>query len=358
MKFPLKTSYRDDLRLFKDRASLGWYLLLFAVLLLLPFAFGEYVLSQATFVFINGMVAMGMVLLVGYTGQISLGHAAFFAVGAYTASVLETRGLPFIPALLAAGALSAVIGVVVGLPALRMKGIYLAMATLAFAFIVEEVIVRWSSVTKGNRGLTVPDPTVFGYKLGSAVQIYYLCGIVFWLVALLIVNVLRSRTGRALAALRDSDVAAESMGINLAVFKTAAFAVSASVTGLAGALYAHKLAYISPEQFGILLSVEFLMTVIVGGLGSLHGAVFGSVFFIVLPQVIVQVKDFLPQKIAELPVLDSATFGVLVILFVLFEPRGLAGYWVRMKTYLALYPFYRRGMFRRSRIGAADLIKH
>src|SRR6185369_3841696 len=174
MHFPMKTSYRDDLRLFRNRSSAMWYGLLFAVLILLPFVFGEYVLSQATFVFINGMVAMGMVLLVGYTGQISLGHAAFFAVGAYTAAVLETRGLPFVPALLDAGALSAVIGVAVGLPALRMKGIYLAMATLAFAFIVEEVIVRWGSVTKGNRGMTVTDATIFGYKMGSVPAVYYL----------------------------------------------------------------------------------------------------------------------------------------------------------------------------------------
>ncbi len=358
MHFPMKTSYRDDLRLFKDRSSVVLYLFLFAFLIALPFVTGDYVQSQVTFVFINGMVAMGMMLLVGHTGQISLGHAAFFAVGAYTSTVLEIRGIPFLPAFAAAGALSAIIGLIIGLPALRLKGIYLAMATLAFSFIVEEVIVRWSSVTKGNRGMTVPDASIFGFKVSSVTHVYYLSGVVFWLVVLVIINILRSRTGRALGALRDSDVAAESMGINLAMFKTAAFAISAAITGLAGALYAHKLAYISPEQFGIMLSVEFLMIIIVGGLGSLHGAVFGSIFFIVLPQIIVTVKAYLPQKVAELPVLDSATFGVLVILFVLFEPRGLNGYWVRFKAYLSLYPFYRRGMFRRSRIGSADLIKH
>ena len=354
----IRTDYRDDMRLFKDRRTLVLYLMLAVFLVLLPRFAGDYVLSQATFVFINGMVAVGLMLLVGYTGQISLGHAAFFAVGAYAVAVFETRGVPFLPALAGAAALSGVLGVLIGLPALRLKGIYLAMATLAFSFVVEEVIVRWSSVTKGNRGMTVPDATLFGLNLGSISAVYYLSAVFFGLVVLVVLNILRSRTGRALTALRDSDVAAESMGINLAMFKTSAFAVSAAVTGLAGALYAHKLAYISPEQFSILLSVEFLMMIIIGGLGSLHGALFGSMFFILLPQLIVVVKGFLPAKVAELPVLDSATFGVLVILFVLFEPRGLNGYWVRFKAFLALYPFYSSDMFRRNKIGSADLIKH
>lgn len=354
----IKTDYRDDMRLFKDGRSMVLYGLLAVLLLVLPRFAGDYVLSQATFVFINGIVAVGLMLLVGYTGQISLGHAAFFAVGAYAVAVLETRGLPFLPALLAAGALSGVLGVLIGLPALRLKGIYLAMATLAFSFVVEEVIVRWSSVTKGNRGMTVPDASLLGVNLGSISAVYYLSAVCFGLVVLVVLNILRSRTGRALTALRDSDVAAESMGIHLAWFKTVAFAVSATVTGLAGALYAHKLAYISPEQFSILLSVEFLMMIIIGGLGSLHGALLGSMFFILLPQFIVVVKGVLPTKVAELPVLDSATFGVLVILFVLFEPKGLNGYWMRFKAYLALYPFYSRDLFRRNKIGATDLIKH
>ena len=358
MHFPKRTSYRDDLRLFPDQATVWQYLLLFAVLLLLPLFAGDYILSQATFVFIYGIVALGMMLLVGYTGQISLGHAAFFAVGAYVAAVLQVRGMAFLPAFAAAGAVSGIVGLIIGLPALRVKGVYLAMATLSFAFIVEEVIVRWGSMTRGNRGLTVPDPVIFGHKFGTSAHIYYLSMVVFWLVVLVIINVLRSRTGRALGALRDSDVAAESMGINLAQFKTTAFVISAVATGLAGALYAHKLAYISPEQFGIMVSVEFLMMIIIGGLGSLHGAVFGAMFFILLPQMIVGIKNVLPAKIAALPVLESATFGILVILFVMFEPRGLNGYWVRLKTYLSLFPFYRQGMFRRNRIAASDLIKH
>ena len=358
MKSPMKTSYRDDIRLFPSRGAMLAYVLLAAAALALPQVGGDYLLSQITFVCINGIVALGLMLLIGFTGQISLGHAAFFAVGAYTGAILQTNGWSFIPAFVAAGALTGIIGILIGLPALRMRGIYLAMATLAFAFIVEEVIVRWGSVTRGNRGMLVPDPVVFGYKMGSGHGIYYLSLIAFALVALAIVNLVRSRTGRALAAIRDSDVAAECLGINLALYKTAAFAISAAVTGMAGTLYAHKIAYISPEQFSITLSVEFLTMVIIGGLGSLHGAVFGSIFIVMLPQLIVTLKPLLPTKVAELPVLDSATFGVIVILFVMFEPRGLNGYWVRLKAYFSLFPFYPRGMFKRGKIAAADLIKH
>ncbi len=358
MRFEMKTSYRDDLRLFPHRNAVIAYGVLALLLLGLPLAAGNYVLTQATFVFINGAVAVGLMLLIGYTGQISLGHAAFFAVGAYTAAVLQARGLAFLPALASAGALTACIGVVIGLPALRMQGIYLAMATLAFAFIVEEIIVRWSSVTRGNRGMLVPDPVILGVNLGSGTGIYYVSLAVFALVLLAIVNIARSRTGRALAAIRDSDVAAESMGINLAVFKTIAFALSACATGLAGAVYAHKLGFISPEQFSILLSVEFLMMVIIGGLGSMHGAVFGAVFVVVLPQLIVMAKPYIPRAVAEQPILDSAAFGIIVILFVLFEPRGLYGYWLKTRTWFQLYPFYRRGLFKRGKIAAADLVKH
>jgi branched-chain amino acid transport system permease protein len=272
--------------------------------------------------------------------------------------VLEVQGIPFIPALIAAGVLTGIIGIVIGLPALRMRGIYLAMATLAFAFIVDEIIVRWSSVTRGNRGIMVPDATILGFKLDSGTRVYYIALVVFALVLIALVNIVRSRTGRALSAIRDSEIAAASMGINVAIFKTMAFALSAMATGLAGAVYAHKLGYISPEQFDITLSIEFLIMVIIGGLGSIHGAVFGAIFVVVLPQLIILAKPYLPHVIAEQPILDAAAFGVLVILFVMFEPSGLNGYWTRMKAWFDLFPFYRPAAFKRSKIGVADLVRH
>ena len=169
----MKRSYRDDLRLFPGGGTWAAYIVLAVILLALPLVAGNYMLSQVTFVFINGTVAVGLMLLIGYTGQISLGHAAFFAVGAYVGAVLQIRGVPTLGALVAAGAATGIVGVIVGLPALRMRGIYLAMATLAFAFIVEEVIVRWGSVTRGNRGLNIPDPVIFGFKLTTGTHIYY-----------------------------------------------------------------------------------------------------------------------------------------------------------------------------------------
>lgn len=358
MRFPMNTSYRDTQRLFPHRGAVLSYAMLAVVLLLLPLMAGEYLLTQATFVFINGTVALGLMLLVGYTGLISLGHAAFFAVGAYTVAVLEVHGIPFVLALAGAGILTGIIGIVIGLPALRMRGIYLAMATLAFAFIVDEVIVRWSSVTRGNRGIMVPDATIFGIRLDSGQRVYFIALCVFALVLIALVNLVRSRTGRALAAIRDSEIAAASMGVNVAIFKTIAFALSATATGLAGAVYAHKLGYISPEQFDITLSIEFLIMVIIGGLGSIHGAVFGAIFVVVLPQLIVLAKPFLPEVIAGQPILNTAAFGLIVILFVMFEPSGLNGYWTRMKAWFDQFPFGRSGSSDRGRIGVTDLVKH
>jgi len=358
MRFAMYTSYRDYQRLFPHRGAVLSYAALAVVLLLLPLVAGQYPLTQATFVFINGTVALGLMLLVGYTGLISLGHAAFFAVGAYTVAVLELQGAPFLVALVGAGVLTGIIGTVIGLPALRMRGIYLAMATLAFAFIVDEVIVRWSSVTRGNRGIMLSDATILGVKIDSGERVYYVALVVFALVLIALINIMRSRTGRALSAIRDSEIAAASMGINVAIFKTMAFALSAAATGLAGAVYAHKLGYISPEQFDITLSIEFLIMVIIGGLGSIHGAVFGAIFVVVLPQLIILAKPLLPHFIADQPILDAAAFGVLVILFVMFEPSGLNGYWTRLKAWFDLFPFYRPGSFKRAKIGVADLAKH
>ena len=192
MRHAMKRSYRDDMRLFPHRGAMLAYVALAVGLLALPGMAGNYMLSQATFVFVNGTVAVGLMLLIGFTGQISLGHAAFFSVGAYVEGVLLVRGVPFPLALLAAGVGTGAVGVVVGLPALRMRGIYLAMATLAFAFIVEEVIVRWSSVTRGNRGLNIPDPVLFGHKLGSGTAIYYLALAVFAVVLLAVIAALGS----------------------------------------------------------------------------------------------------------------------------------------------------------------------
>jgi branched-chain amino acid transport system permease protein len=288
-------------------------------------------------------------LLAGFTGLFSLGHAAFLGVGAYTQAVLTNAGVPFPLALLAAAALSAAVGVVVGLPALRVKGIYLGIATLAFGFIVEEAFARWESVTGGNAGIHVKTPSLFGWKADSGEAFYLICLVVAVVATLAILNLLRSPTGRAFVAIRDSEVSAQSMGIHLAAYKTLSFATSAALAGVGGALYAHKIQFLSPDQFSILQSIDLLLMVVVGGLGSVHGAFLGAIFLIIAPQLIAEMKDWLPPAVGQAPGLQAVVYGLVLILFVLFEPLGLYGRWLKVRTWLELFPFYRRGMFKRQK---------
>jgi len=300
-------------------------------------------------VLIYSIVGLGLMLLAGFTGQVSIGHAAFLGTGAYTQAVLTGMGVPFVLSMAAAAALSAAVGVVVGVPALRVKGIYLGIATLAFGFIVEEVLARWESVTGGNAGKHVKAPDLFGFKLDSSESFYYLCLVLCVLVTLGVLNLLRSPTGRAFVAIRDSEISAQSMGINLAYYKGLSFAISAALAGVAGALYAHKLRFISPDQFSLIQSVDLLLLIVVGGLGFVHGAFLGAIFLITMPQLIALGKDYLPPVIGQAAGLQGVVYGVVLIAFVLFEPLGLYGRWLKIRTYLQLFPFYRKGMFKRQK---------
>lgn len=348
MRFVFKTRYDQDIALFKHNGQRFWYGLLMVVLLVLPFGLEEYVMSQLHFVLIYSIIGLGLMLLVGFTGQISLGHAAFLAVGAYTEALLQARGVPFLVSLPCAALFSAIAGLVVGLPALRLKGIYLAIATLAFNVIVEEVITRWESLTGGNSGQHLKPIVLFGARFDGAAAFYYLCLALTALSIFALLNLLRSPTGRAFVAIRDSEISASCMGVNLAKYKTLSFAISAALTGIGGALYAHKVTFISPEQFTLLQSIELVTIVILGGVGSLHGAVLGAAFLIVLPQLIAVAKDYLPGNVAGSG-LQSVVFGLVLIGFIVFEPLGLYGRWRKVRTWFELFPFYRKGMFRRQK---------
>ncbi|MDM0000140.1 branched-chain amino acid ABC transporter permease [Variovorax sp. J22P240] len=349
MRYTFKTSYTQDIDLAKHGGHVFWYSLLGAALIVAPWALPEYWLAQLTFVLIYGIVGLGLMLLAGFTGQFSIGHAAFLGTGAYTQAVLNNLGVPFPLALVAAAALSAAVGVVVALPALRVKGIYLGIATLAFGFIVEEVFARWESVTGGNSGLHVKSPKLLGIDLGSSESFYLVCLLVAVLCTLAILNLLRSPTGRAFVAIRDSEISAQSMGIHLARYKTMSFAISAALAGLGGALYAHKLSFISPDQFNILQSIDLLLLVVIGGLGSVHGAFLGAIFLIAMPQLIALGKDWLPPVVGQAPGLQGLVYGLVLIAFVLFEPLGLYGRWLKVRTWLQLFPFYRKGLFKRQK---------
>src|SRR5467141_2716150 len=313
MRFVFKTSYAQELGLFRDNVQRNWYVALFAALLVLPRVVPDYV-GDISLVFIYGLCGLSLMVLAGYTGLVSLGHAAFLGIGAYThVYAIHDLGLPWVAGVALACVVTAVAGVLVGLPALRMTGVYPSIATLAFALIIQEVLTRWERVTGGLRGKPVDKPVVFGVYLGGDAAFYFLC-LVFLIAGLWLTgNLLRSPTGRAWVAIRDSAIAAQSMGVNLAAYKTMAFSYSAALMGLAGALFAHKIAYLAPDIFTILLSIQFLLLVIVGGLGSLHGAVFGAIFVALLPPVIAILRDSIPQSMAE----AAASTGI--------APIGLLG---------------------------------
>lgn len=349
MRFIFKTHYNQDIRLAKHGGHVFWYGLLCLFLMGAPVMLDEYWLAQLTFVLIYSVVGLGLMLLAGFTGLFSIGHAAFLGVGAYTEAVLAAQGWPFPLSLAMAAGLSALVGAVVGLPALRVKGIYLGIATLSFGFIVEEGLARWESVTGGNAGKQVEAIQILGWKADTEVGFYGVCLGVTVLSTLAVINLLRAPTGRAFVAIRDSEISAQSMGIHLARYKTLSFMISASLAGIGGALYAHKMQFISPDQFSILQSIDLLLMVVIGGLGSIHGAFLGAIFLITMPQIIALGKDYLPEVMAQAPGLQAVVYGLVLIGFVLFEPMGLYGRWLKVRTWFQLFPFYRKGMFKRQK---------
>ncbi|MFN9507361.1 MAG: branched-chain amino acid ABC transporter permease [Rubrivivax sp.] len=349
MRFIFKTHYDQDINLAKHGGHKFWYGLLMAALITAPWWTGDYGLAQLTFILIYSVVGLGLMLLAGFTGLFSIGHAAFLGVGAYTEAVLQAQGWPFPLSMLFAALLSAAVGVVVGLPALRVKGIYLGIATIAFGVIVEEVLARWAAVTGGHAGLSVGAPKAFGWAADTSESFYFVCLIVTVMCTLAVLNLLRSPTGRAFVAIRDSEISAQSMGIHLAYYKTLSFALSAALAGIGGALYAHQIRFLSPDQFNIIQSIDLLLMVVIGGLGSVHGAFLGAIFLIGLPQAISAVKDFLPDAIGQAPGLKSVIYGLVLIGFVMFEPLGLYGRWLKIRTWFQLFPFYRKGMFKRQK---------
>ena len=349
MRFIFKTSYKQDINLFEHNGQRFWYGLLAIAVILAPLTLDTFYVGELALVYIYAIAGIGLMLLVGYTGLVSLGHAAFLAIGAYTHAYLLSKGLPFGMSLFAAGLFSTFVGAVVGLPAMRMTGIYLAIATLAFSIIVEQVIAHWESVTGGYRGMLVPDAQIFGIDLSDGRPFYYLCLVVMIVCLFAALNILRSPTGRALNGIRDSEISAQSMGIDLARTKSVAFAISAGFTGLAGGLFAHKLGYLAPDAFTLLLSIQLLLMVVVGGLGSMHGVFFGAIFIGLLPQGIAIMRDTLPAAVARLPGLEPGLFGLILVLFLIYEPLGIYGRWRKIRQFFDEFPLYRKATHKRQK---------
>jgi branched-chain amino acid transport system permease protein len=375
MRFVFKTDYEDDIRLFPHSGYVWSYGTLLVLLAIAPFVLSSYLMSQLVFVCIYATVGVGLLILTGFTGQASLGHAAFLAIGAYTAAYLQQYNVPFPVYFLAAGLLTGVVGALVGFPALRLQGIYLVIATISFAFIVEEILARWESVTHGNEGMRVKTLTLLGTAVPrDSPGFYFLCLGFLILTIIGTLNLLRSPTGRAFVAIRDSETAARSMGVNVALYKVKSFAISAAITGFAGALFAHKLSFISPEMFTLLLSIEFIIVILIGGTFSLHGAVLGAIFLVMIDPFLTYLKDDMPGIIAgsasalgaskatasniqsnvaafaSANGLKGAIYGFIIMVFVLFEPLGLYGRWLKIKLFFQLFPLYKRATFKRQKI--------
>ena len=347
----MKRDYYEDIQLLDSKILWFWFLMLIAALITFPFIAPNYYVYMANYMAINVIVTVGLNILVGYTGQISLGHAGFFAIGAYGTVLLMTAfHLPFLLAIIVAAFIAAFFGFVLGIPALRLEGPYLAIATLGFGMAITQVIGRWQ-VFGGRMGLEAPDLSFGPYILESDRHLYFLIITITFLMTLAARNLMKTRVGRAFIAIRDSDIAAETMGVNLVFYKTLAFAVSAFYAGIAGGLFAFLLGFINPSTFNFILSIYFLAFVIVGGLGSIFGSIMGGVFMTWLLLVLDKVQE-LPylgavlisfsenwMTLSGLPNIASIIFGLIIVLLVVFEPLGLYGFWIRTKIYWKTWPF-------------------
>ena len=311
--------------------------LLIAALLALPLVAPRYWIYFAGLLGINIIATHGLNIMMGYTGLLSLGHAAFVGVGAYTVALLQTYfGMPFWITVPLAGVSAAVIGVAFGLPSLRIRGLYLVIATLAAQFILQFVFVQWQSVTNGDVGLPVRPATVFGYALNNETRIYYLIAAAVIVMTVFARNVVRSRVGRAFMAIRERDLTAQVLGVEIVSYKLMAFALGSFYAGIAGALLAYFNQFVNPEQFGLLLSVFFLSAVIVGGMGSILGAILGAAFMTVLPELLREGSLLFGSVFGldlgtVLTPLRETIFGLLIVGFLLLEPRGLAQLWKRAR---------------------------
>ncbi len=345
----LKTTYEADMALYPlpvARWAVGAVVILFFGIL--PLTLNDYLLSIANLVCVAIVGAVGLNILVGYTGQVSIGHGAFMSVGAYTAANLANRlDSPWPVNLLAGGLMAAAVGAVVGIPSLRIKGLYLAIATLAGQFIIEWIINHVTFISGGvQASIPVARPRIGAMSLDSQRAIYYFL-LVFVLLALLgNMNLIRSRVGRAFIAIRDQDIAAEIIGINIFRYKLLAFAVSSFYAGVTGVLYTYYLGIANYEQFQLGVSVDYLAMIIIGGLGSVLGSVFGATFITLLPIVIRRLMEafggiiFEPGTLLNLiPNVRIMLFGALIIFFLIVEPEGLNRLWRNVRNYFRIWPF-------------------
>lgn len=339
-----KESYLDDEKIFQTSFVKFWLTVMVLALVLLPVVTTPYVMYMANLICLAIIGAVGLNLLTGFTGQISLGHAAFIGVGGYATAILMTRlDFPFWVALPIAGLVSACAGMIIGIPSLRVKGLYLCIATLAAQFIFEYLFLHWDSLTRGIRGINIPPPRLGSLVFDTEKSFYYVNLALVFVAVGFARNLLRTKWGRAFVAIRDRDLAAEIMGINLFRYKLAAFALSSFYAGIAGGLWVGFIKVVTPEHFPFSLSIQYLAMVIVGGLGSVLGSILGAIFMTMVPELLNvltgSAKHFFPGLDQLFIPMKDVVFGALIVGFLIFEPHGLAEIWHRIKNFFSLWPF-------------------
>ncbi len=338
-----RTRYERDLALLDTRTRKAWLAAFLAAALAYPFVAGPFELELANQVLLAAVGAVALMLLTGYAGQISLGSAGLLAAGAFTTGILfKETGAQFWVTLPAAAAVGAALGVIFGLPSLRLRGLYLAVSTLALHFIVIHIGNEYETKRGFSTGIVIDPPQLGGWVLNDPRAWYFVLLAAAGATVLISVNLLRSRTGRAWRAIHGREAVAEALGISVPRAKLSAFVVSSTITAVAGCLFAYYRGFVSAEAFSLFLAIQYVAMVIIGGMGSVLGALLGTVFVVLFPYVIegTMAAVGLGERLASVVfAVNYAAFGLLMILFLVFEPQGLVGIWRRTQNWLLLWPF-------------------
>jgi branched-chain amino acid transport system permease protein len=339
--------YEQELTIFETDFGRLWACVgLFVLFVIVPLVSKSYWLYVMNTIGVATIAAIGLNILIGFTGQISLGHGAFFGVGAYAAAILGTKlAVPFWISVPAAGVATALVGMVFGIPSVRLKHLYLTIATLAGQLIVEYLMVHWKGLTGGPSGISLPSATILGLGIKGDTAFFWVIFGCLAVMTWLAINLFRTRYGRAFVAIRDNDRAAEGMGIPIFRYKLLSFGISSFYAGVAGALWAYYTASITPEPFNLFLSIQYIAMIIIGGLGSISGSVFGAIFITMLNESL----SWMTQYLMNVPALSGVAltiaplrefvFGLAIVLFIIFEPRGLAEVWRILRSSFRLWPF-------------------
>jgi branched-chain amino acid transport system permease protein len=341
-----RTEYSQDLALVETRLERGTLAAFMLALVIFPFVASPFQLDLACQVFLAAIGSLSLMLLTGYAGQISLGHAGLLAAGAFTAGILfKEASAPFWATLPASAATGALLGIVFGLPSLRLRGLYLAVSTLALHFVVVYLGGEYETKRGYSTGIVIDPPQIGRFMLTDGRVWYFVLLAAAAATLLICINLLRSRTGRAWRAIHGHETVAEALGINIAGYKLLAFVISSAITSVAGALFAYYRGFVSIEAFSLFLTIQYIAMVIIGGIGSLLGALLGAVFITIFPYLIEASLLALPRAgdyTGVLFAVNYAAFGIVMILFLVFEPLGLVGIWRRMQNYFLLWPFKHR----------------